>query len=183
LATKPIIITNKNNSLAQSIKELFQYRDLVFLLSYRDIRVRYSQTFLGILWAVLEPVIMVVILFIVFGKIAHLETTDIPYPLYILSGVIGWNYFSAVVSQSGKAFWNSQAMIKKIYFPRLALLSSKALSALVEFGIVFFALIGLLIYYGVAWKINLLFLPLFLLFIILAALAVGVWVSALLVYR
>ncbi|PKP08549.1 MAG: phosphate ABC transporter permease [Bacteroidetes bacterium HGW-Bacteroidetes-4] len=161
------------------IKELFRYKDLFFTLAYREFRVRYAQTFLGFFWAFLQPAATLLIFTFVFGRAIKVDTGNIPYPVFALSGMVAWTYFSFVVSQSGRSLINSQSMIQKIYFPRIILPLSQAMVGLIDFFITFLLLLLAMLWYGVLPSAHIWYLPLFLLMAIVAALAVGIWISAL----
>ena len=161
------------------VKELFRYKDLFYTLAYREYRVRYAQTFLGFFWAFLQPAATLVIFTIVFGRAIKIDTAGIPYPVFALTGMVAWTYFSFVVSQAGRALINSQNMIQKIYFPRIILPLSQAVVGLVDFAITFIMLLAAMLIYGMAPSSHIWFLHLFLLMAIVAALAVGIWISAL----
>lgn len=161
------------------IKELFHYKDLFYTLAWREFRVRYAQTFLGFAWAFLQPLATLFIFFFVFGKALKVDTGNIPYPVFALTGLTAWSYFSFVVSNSGRSIINEGGMIKKIYFPRLVIPLSKALVGLIDFGISFLLLIIAMIYFGVPITSNILWLPVFITLIVLASLGLGIWVSAL----
>ena len=132
-----------------NLKELFEYRDLFWVLAYRDLRVRYAQTFLGLLWAVLQPLTTLLIFTLIFGRAIKVDTGNIPYPLFALCGMSAWSYFSFVMNQSGTSIIGAQEMIKKIYFPRLVIPLSKSLVAFVDFGIALVMTIALLFYYKI----------------------------------
>jgi lipopolysaccharide transport system permease protein len=158
---------------------LIDYRDLFYILAYRDLRVRYAQTFLGFLWAILQPVATLIILFFVFGKALKVDTGDIPYPVFALAGLSMWTYFSFVLNQSGQSVIGAQEMIKKIFFPRLVIPLSKAVVGIVDFGLTLIFLIVMMIAYGITPSTNVFFAPIFILLNVLAALSVGIWLSAL----
>jgi ABC-type polysaccharide/polyol phosphate export systems, permease component len=176
--TKTIIEPN-SFSPKQKLKELYQYRELLFVLSYRDFRVRYAQTFIGIAWALINPIATVFLLTFVFGIIAKVDTGKTPHALYTIAGMCGWNYFSAIVGQAGGAIIGSQNMIKKIYFPRLILPLSKSITALVDFLVVIFCLILMMGYYGIWPSANLIYFPFFVLAVIISGLTGGIWISCL----
>lgn len=161
------------------LRELLRYKDLFLTLAYREYRVRYAQTFLGFFWAFLQPAATLVIFTFVFGRAIKVDTGNIPYPIFALSGMVAWTYFSFVVSQSGRSLINSQAMIQKIYFPRIILPLSQAMVGLVDFFITFLLLILAMAYYGIVPSQNLWYLPFFLFMAIIAALSFGIWISAL----
>ncbi len=162
-----------------NLKELWQYRDLFLILAYRDLRVRYAQTFLGLLWAVIQPLATLIIFTVVFGRVAKVDTGDIPYPLFAVAGLGAWSYFSFVLNQSGNSIIGAQEMVKKIYFPRLVIPLSKALVGFVDFAIAMLFIIILMFYYGITPSSSIIYLPVFILLTIISALAVGIWLSAL----
>ena len=175
---KIVIDANKNQQWF-SISELFAYKDLFFLLAYRDFRVRYAQTFLGLSWVIIQPLLTLLILTLVFGKLAKIDTHGVPYPLFAICGISIWSYFSFVLSQSGGSVIAAQEMIKKVYFPKLLLPLSKSVTGLMDLLVGMLFIFGLLVYYG--WELNsyLPFLILFILLGILAALGLGIWIAAL----
>jgi lipopolysaccharide transport system permease protein len=174
-----IIVDANKSSFSLNLKELFSYRDLFLILAYRDLRVRYAQTFLGLTWAIVQPTFTLIIFTLVFGRFVKVDTGGIPYPVFALCGMVAWTYFAFVMNQSGSSVIGAQEMIKKIYFPRLIIPLSKAVVGLVDFGIAFLLLTMLLIYYGVKISPNIFMLPFFLVLTILSALSAGIWVSAL----
>ncbi|MDT8412160.1 MAG: ABC transporter permease [Vicingaceae bacterium] len=168
-----------DNALALNLKELFRYKDLFWVLAYRDLRVRYAQTFLGLLWALIQPLTTLIIVSVVFGRFVKVETGGVPYPVFAVIGISLWTYFSFVLSQSGGSVIGAQEMVKKIYFPRLVIPLSKAVVGFVDFGVALLLLIGLFFYYRIIPSSNIVFLPLFLILTIISSLAVGIWLSAL----
>lgn len=159
-------------------RELYHYRELLYILAYRDLKVRYSQTYIGVLWAVINPVLTIVILHFAFGKVAKVDTGEIPHIVFTIAGLAGWMYFANVASQSGAAILGAQDLIKKIYFPRLLLPVSKAITALIDFGVIILCLIAIMVIKGYPPSPNIAFLPFWLLLIILVALGSGLWISA-----
>jgi lipopolysaccharide transport system permease protein len=174
-----IVVDANKGSFSLNLKELFSYRDLFLVLAWRDLRVRYAQTFLGFSWAIVQPVITLIIFTLVFGRFVKVDTGGIPYPVFALCGMVSWTYFAFVMGQSGNSIIGAQEMIKKIYFPRLVIPLSKAVVGLVDFLIAFFLLIVLLMYYRVPVSSNLVILPFFLLLTVLSSLSAGIWLSAL----
>ena len=174
-----IVVDANKSSFSLNLKELYSYRDLFLILAYRDLRVRYAQTFLGLAWAVLQPVFTLIIFTLVFGRFVNVETGSVPYPVFALCGMVGWTYFSFVMNQSGNSIIGAQEMVKKIYFPRLVIPLSKAVVGLVDFSIAFVLLLMLIFFYDVSVSINIIVLPVFVLLTILCALAAGIWLSAL----
>jgi lipopolysaccharide transport system permease protein len=174
-----LVIDANKKGINLNLKELFQYKDLFFTLAYRDFKVRYAQTVLGFLWAFLQPAITLLIFTLVFGRAVKVNTGNIPYPVFALSGMIAWTYFSFVISQAGNSIIGAQNMVKKIYFPRLIIPLSKAMVGLIDLVIVFIFLLGLLIYFQVIPSSKIIFLAFFLLVGIISALGLGIWLSAL----
>lgn len=174
-----LIVDANKRGLNLNLRELFQYRDLFFVLAYRDLRVRYAQTFLGLLWAIIQPIVTLVIFTLVFGRAIKVETQDVPYPLFAVCGMAAWSYFAFVLSQSGNSIISSQEMIKKIYFPRLVIPLSKALVGFVDFAIALLFIVVLLLIYNFVPSANIVFLPVYIVFCIISALSVGIWLSAL----
>ncbi|MEQ8686750.1 MAG: ABC transporter permease [Imperialibacter sp.] len=161
------------------LKELLDYRDLFLVLTYKDIRVRYAQTFLGLAWVVVQPVVTLVIFTLIFGKAIRVETGGVPYPIFALAGMSAWNYFAFVMAQSGGSIIGAQDMVKKIYFPRLVLPLSKALVGLVDFVVALVLLTVLMVYYRQPLGDNVGYVFIFILLNLFCSLAVGIWLSAL----
>lgn len=175
---KVVIEPNKKLSIF-SFGELLAYRELLTTMAWRDVKVKYVQTVLGPIWALLKPLSSLVVFILVFSVVAKMNTDPIPYPLFALSGLALWTFFSSVIDQAGNAIIGSQNMIKKIYFPRLIIPLSKILVCLVDFAIVLVFLAGLMIYYRMMPSANIVFMPLFVLLNIIAGLSIGLWVNAL----
>lgn len=179
---KTIIDANKK-SFIPDFKELIRYKDLFLTLAWRDFRVRYAQTTIGLLWAILQPVVTLLILSLVFGRFVGVQT-PVPHILFTVAGMSTWTYFSYVMTNSGNSIIVSQNMVKKIYFPRLIIPLSKAVVGFIDFGVSIIIMIVLMIYYGVAPSANVWLAPIFILIGVVAALGVGIWLSALTVrYR
>ncbi len=177
------IIDGKRNSIFPDWKEIYRYKDLFWTLSWRDFKVRYAQTTIGLLWAIIQPVVTIAILTLVFGKFVGVQS-PVPHLVYTVAGMSIWTYFSFVMAQSGNSIIASQQMVKKIYFPRIIIPLSKAIVGLIDLAITLVILFILMIYYQIPVTLNILFAPIFILFGMLAALSVGVLLSALTVrYR
>lgn len=174
-----LVIDADKKSLLPDLRELFAYKDLFYTLTYRDIKVRYAQTFLGFAWALIQPLITLALFIVIFNKAIQVDTGNVPYIAFALSGLCVWSYFSFVLSQSAQSVIAEQAMIKKIYFPRIIMPLSKAVTGLVDFCILLVFVIGALLYYGIAPGANIVFLPAFILLAIITALGAGTWISAL----
>lgn len=173
------IIKPKHGWQFINFKEIKEYRDLFFFLAWREIKVLYAQTILGFIWALLQPLIQIVIFTIIFGKVAKLSTEGVPYFLFSSVAIIPWNYMSMAMSQSSQSLIQGQTMLGKIYFPRLAFPITPVLSKLVDFGISLLILLCVMVYYRVLPSWNLLFSPLFLVMMISVPAGIGMWLSAL----
>ncbi len=176
--SKLIIDANQKKYLPD-FKEVYRYKDLFVTLAWRDFKVRYAQTTIGFLWAFVQPIITLIILSVVFGKFAKVETDGVPHLLFTITGLSIWTYFSYVLTNSGNSIISAQGMVQKIYFPRLIIPLSKAVVGLIDFGITLLILIVLMIYYKFTPSGNIVFAPVFILIGMIAALAVGIWLSAL----
>ena len=159
----------------KDILEVLRYRDLFYFLVWRDIKVLYAQTIMGFSWAILQPLIQVVLFTIIFGKVANIPTDGIPYFLFSTVAVIPWTYMSSAMSQSSMSLVSGQGMLGKVYFPRIIYPLTSILSKLMDFFISLLIVIAVLVYYKVTPTLNLIYLPLFFLFMIIVPLGVGLW--------
>src|SRR5437016_593033 len=165
--------------VALNLKDLWVYRELLYFLTWRDIKVRYKQTLLGASWAIIQPFFTMLLFTLFFGKLAGMPSDGVPYPLFAYAGLIPWTFFSNAVTNSGNSLVGSSNLITKVYFPRLIIPGAAVLAGLVDFGIAFVMLIPLMAYYHVGLTPSIcLLLPLVLLTSLLA-LGVGLWMSAL----
>ena len=164
-----------------NLRELWQYRELFYFFTWRDVKVKYKQTVLGIVWAILQPLLMMLIFTFFFGRPLHIETLGIPYPLFVFSGLVLWNLFSTGITNAGNSMVTNSNIIKKIYFPRLIIPVSSILSSLLDFCFAFLVLIGLLIWYRqpVNYVLMLLYWPLGVFLTCLATFGPGCWLAAL----
>lgn len=160
-------------------KELWEYRDLLFILVWRDIKVRYKQTTLGAAWAILQPLLTMVVFSLLFGGIAKLPSEGIPYPIFTFAALLPWQLFAYALTESGNSLVANQQLITKVYFPRLIIPLGAVLSGLVDFAIAFVVLLGMMLVYRVPLSINILVLPVFIFLAVLTALTMGIWLSAL----
>jgi lipopolysaccharide transport system permease protein len=164
--------------------DIWLYRELVYFLTWRDLKVRYKQSVLGVMWAILKPFLSMVVFSVLFGKLAKLPSDGIPYPLFYFVGNLPWDLFSTSLSVASKSMVTSSNMVSKIYFPRLIIPISSVMASVVDFLISFVILIGLMIFYKYPPTIGLLWLPALILLSLVTALGVGFWTSALMVrYR
>lgn len=165
-------------------QELRQYRDLFYFLVLRDIKVLYKQTILGFAWAIIRPVFSMIVFSVVFGRLAHIPSDGVPYPIFSYAALVPWTYFSSAMTDSTNSLVSSARMLTKIYFPRLIIPLTPVLAKLVDFAIAFVILGLLMAWYGIAPTLNVLALPLLVLLMIITAAGVGMWLSALAVqYR
>src|SRR5882724_2535903 len=155
------------------ISELWDYRELLLFLVWRDIKVRYKQTVLGAAWAVIQPFFTMVVFSIFFGRLAKMPSDGIPYPLFAFAALVPWSFFASGLSQSSDSLVGSANLIKKVYFPRLAIPISTVLAGVVDFVIAFAVLLILMLYYGVRPGIHMLWLPVLFLLAFVTALGVG----------
>ena len=160
------------------LRELKEYRDLFYFLVWRDIKVLYAQTILGFSWAILQPLVQILIFTIVFGKVAKVPTEGIPYVLFSSVAIIPWTYMSQAMTQSSQSLITNQNMLAKIYFPRLMFPATPVLARLIDFGISMLVILFLSFYYRVLPTWNLLLFPLFTLLMVATAFGVGLWLSA-----
>ena len=167
--------------------ELWRYRELLYFLTWRDVLIRYKQTALGAAWAIIQPVMQMVVFSLFFGGLAHMPSDGIPYPIFSFAGLLPWNYFASALMNSSNSLVGNSNLITKVYFPRLVVPISSALSGLVDFAIAFVVLIAIMIFYSLSpqygYQVNLtigaLLLPLFLLLALVTSLGVSLWFSAL----
>lgn len=174
-----IYIKPSSGLAALKLGDLWAYRELVFFMIWRELKVRYKQTALGALWAVIQPVMTMLVFNFLFGTVAKVPTDGIPYPIFAFSALLPWGLFTAALNQGSRSLTANHNMISKIYFPRLVLPISSVLAGLVDFAISFVILIGMMFYYDITPSWTALWaLPLFMLLAIITALGVALWLSA-----
>jgi lipopolysaccharide transport system permease protein len=171
-------IRGGNVSLTGYLIEVWQSRNLIFSFALRDLKLQYAQTYLGLLWSLIQPLTGLIIFTFFFQRVIHLHLS-VPYPAFAFTGIMGWFYFTALVGQAGTSLMSNQNLIRKIHFPRLVLPLSKALVGLVEFSISLLLLVLILFFTGCGFSSKILFLPFVVLANIIAGLSVGIWLSAL----
>ncbi len=164
---------------AIDLKSLWAYRELLYFLTWRDVKVRYKQTVLGAAWAIIQPLFAMIVFTIFFGKLAKMPSDGIPYPLFAYAGLLPWTFFSNAVTNSGNSLVGSANLITKVYFPRMIIPGAAVAAGLVDLTIAFAMLVVLMIYYGVAATRNLLMLPALIVLTTLLATGIGMWTSAL----
>jgi len=161
------------------LKELWEYRELLYFLIWRDIKVRYKQTALGAAWAIIQPFFMMIVFSLFFGRLGGMPSDGIPYPVFVYCALLPWQLFAQALSESSNSLVANERLITKVYFPRLVVPIAAVLGGLVDFAISFVILIGLMIYYRIVPGVAVFTLPLFLLLAVTTALGVGLWLSAL----
>jgi lipopolysaccharide transport system permease protein len=174
-----IILKPSRGWLSVDFEELWRYRELIFFLTWRDIKVRYKQAVLGIAWAILQPFLTMLIFTVIFGILLKTPSQDLPYPLFALSALLPWQLFATALQRSSVSLVGNANLITKIYFPRLAIPLSSVVAALVDFGVSFIVLLIVMAYYQYWPTWHILWLPPIILLALLAALSVGLWLSAL----
>jgi len=174
-----LVIEPSRGWVGLKLRELWEYRELVYFLIWRDVKVRYKQTVLGAAWAVIQPLFSMLVFTVVFGKLAKMPSDGVPYPLFSYAALLPWNYFAQGLTSSSDSLVGSANLIKKVYFPRLAIPVAAVCGGVVDFLIAFGVLLLMMGYFGVTPTGNIVWLPLFLLLALVTALGVGLWLSAL----
>jgi lipopolysaccharide transport system permease protein len=160
-------------------KELWQYKDLFLFLVWRDIKTRYAQSILGIGWAVIQPVFSMIVFTIVFGNLAKVNSEGVPYAIFSYTALVPWTFFSTSLTSASGSLISSKNLITKVYFPRLIIPISPVLGKMIDFGISFLILLGLMVWFGVTPTIWILMVPVFILLMMLTSAGVGMWLTAL----
>ena len=178
-STNQTIIEPKSGWQTIDWKELRAYKDLFYFLVWRDIKVLYKQTILGFAWAVIRPVVSMIIFSIVFGRLAQVPSDGVPYPIFSYAALVPWIYFSSAMTDSTQSLVNNRNMLTKVYFPRLVIPMTPVLAKLVDFGIAFVILLLMMAGFAIAPTWNVVFLPLLIVLMILTVSGIGMWLSAL----
>lgn len=179
LSNRITIIRRRKGIAPLQLKELWKYRELLYFLTKRDIQVRYRQTILGGVWAVLQPFLTMIVFSVLFGRLAKMPSDGAPYPVFVYSGLLAWTYFANTITTAGNSLVGSANLIKKVYFPRIVIPAGSALAGLVDFAIAFAILLAMMVYYRVYPGFSMLLIPLLLLLLFGFAVGVGLWLSAL----
>lgn len=172
-------IAPSNGWVPLKLSELWEYRELLYFLVWRDIKVRYKQTALGASWAIIQPFLTMVVFSIFFGHLAGIPSDGIPYPIFSFAALVPWTFFANGLGQSSNSLVGSGGLISKVYFPRLIIPLASVFSGIVDFAIAFLVLLVMMLYYGLIPSLNVIWLPLFLLLALVTSLGVGLWLSAL----
>lgn len=160
------------------LHELWEYRELLYFLTWRDIKVRYKQTVLGAAWAIIQPFMTMVVFSLFFGRLAQIPSDGVPYPIWSYAALVPWTFFATGLTMSSNSLVGSANLIKKVYFPRLVIPIATVLSGAVDFVLAFIVLIFMMLFFGIVPTSNVVFLPLFLLLAFVTSLGVGLWLSA-----
>ena len=177
--TDVLVLQPSKGFVRLNLRDVWTYRELLFFLIWRDVKVRYKQTVLGAAWAILQPVMTMVVFSVFFGRLAKMPSDGIPYPVFAFAALLPWQLFAHALSESSNSLVGSQHLITKVYFPRLVVPLAAVLAGLVDFGIAFAVLLALIWYYRIVPTAAIVLLPLFVLLAIVTALAVGLWLSSL----
>lgn len=162
-----------------NFKQVWAYRELLYFLMWRDVKVRYKQTVLGAAWAIIQPLFTMLIFTLFFGRLAGVPSDNVPYPVFVYAGLLLWTFFSNALANSGNSLVGNQNLLTKVYFPRIIIPAATVGAGLVDLAIGFLVLIGLMIYYGVGLTVGIFLIPVIIIFTTLMALGVGMWASAL----
>ena len=179
LITPVTVIRPSRGWRAVNLLEIWEYRELLYFLSWRDVMIRYKQAALGIAWAVLQPLIAMVIFSVIFGKLAKLPSENVPYPIYSFAALLPWQLFAGALQRAGTSLVTNANLVTKVYFPRIVMPIAAIASGLVDFCVSFVVLVLMMFYYGVTPTWAMLTIPLFVLYTLLTAIAVSLWISAL----
>ncbi len=172
-----ILIKPSKGWVSLRLDELWDYRELLYFFIWRDVKIRYKQTIMGAAWAIIQPLFTMVIFSLFFGRLAGVPSDGLPYPIFSYAALVPWTFFSNALVQASNSLVNNSGMIKKIYFPRLAIPLATVLAGSFDFLLAFVVLLGMMIFYGLAPTINVIWLPLFLLLALITSLGVGLWFS------
>ncbi len=177
----PIPVTRIQPSqgwVALKLREVWDFRELLYFLVWRDVKVRYKQTVIGAAWAIIQPFLTMVVFSLFFGRLARVPSDGIPYPIFSYAALVPWTFFANGLSQSSNSLVGSANLIKKVYFPRLVIPLSSVLGGIIDFTLAFGVLLGMMLFYGIVPTLNVLWLPLLLLLALITALGAGLWLSA-----
>ena len=159
------------------LRELWEYRELLYFFAWRDIKVRYKQTVMGALWAIIQPFFTMVIFSLFFGRLANVPSDGVPYPVFSFTALVPWTFFANALAQASNSLVSNANMIKKIYFPRLALPIATVLAGIIDFAVAFIVLLGIMLFYGLVPTVNIIWLPFFALLALVTSLGVSLWLA------
>lgn len=175
----PLLIKPTSGWASLNLRDLWHYRELLYFLTWRDIKVRYKQTAIGAAWAVLQPFLTMIVFAVIFGRLAKVPSDGVPYPVFSYTALLPWTFFAAAITLAGTSLVTNINLVSKIYFPRLIVPTAAVLVGVVDFAIAFAVLIGMMLFYGIVPGIAVLTLPLFVLLAFMTALGISLWLSAL----
>jgi lipopolysaccharide transport system permease protein len=173
-----VVIEPKKAWSALDLRDVWAFRELLYFLTWRDVKVRYKQTLFGVAWVVVQPLLSTLIFTAFLGKLARVPSDGLPYPLFVYAAILPWTFFSQAVVNSGNSLVNSAHLITKVYFPRMIIPAAAVAARLLDFAIAFVILLGLMFYYGIRLGAGMLLLPFLTLLVALLAFALGMWLSA-----
>jgi lipopolysaccharide transport system permease protein len=160
------------------LRELWEYQELLYFFAWRDIKVRYRQTVMGALWAIIQPLFTMVIFSLFFGRLANVPSDGLPYPIFSFAALVPWTFFANALTQASNSLVLSGNMLKKIYFPRLALPLATVLAGVIDFALAFIVLLGIMLFYGLVPTVNIIWLPFFALLALVTSIGVSLWLAA-----
>ena len=175
---KTVVIQPSRGWLNLGLKEIWSYRELLYFLIWRDVKVRYKQTALGAAWAIIQPFFTMIVFSLFFGGLAKVPSDGVPYPIFSFTALVPWTFFANGLSLSANSLVSSAQLVSKVYFPRLIVPSATVFSGLIDFALAFVVLIGMMLVYGIVPTARIVFLPIFLLLALIASLGAGLWLSA-----
>jgi lipopolysaccharide transport system permease protein len=165
--------------VALQLEELWAYRELLYFLIWRDVKVRYKQTAIGAAWAIIQPLFTMIVFSLFFGRLGKIPSDGVPYPIFCYTALVPWTFFSHGLSQASNSLVGSANLIKKVFFPRLSIPIASVTSGLIDFALAFILLFGMMLYYGIFPTVNVIWLPLLVLLTLVTSLGVSLWLSAL----
>lgn len=174
-----LVIEPGKGWVSLKLNELWVYRELLYFLTWRDIKVRYKQTALGAAWAIIQPLFTMLVFSVFFGRLAKIPSDGIPYPIFSFAALVPWTFFANGLSQASNSLVGNSNLLTKVYFPRLVIPISTVISGFIDFALSFAVLLLMMVYYGKVPTLNVIWLPFFLLLALITALGVGLWMSAL----
>ncbi len=177
--SSPVVIRPSSGFVPLNLRDLWEYRELLYFLTWRDVKVRYKQTVLGVAWAVIQPLCMMLIFTLFFGRLAKIPSDGLPYPIFALTALLPWQLFSRALTDASTSLVTNERLITKVYFPRILIPTSAVIASLVDFAIALGLLVGMMLFYGIVPTMAVLTLPLLILLALMSALGVALWLSAL----
>jgi len=174
-----IVVKPSKGWISLKLKELWEYRELLYFMVWRDIKVRYKQTVLGVAWAIIQPFFTMVVFSIFFGRLAKVPSDGLPYPIFAYAALVPWTFFANGLNQASNSLVGNANLIRKVYFPRLVVPISSVISGVVDFVLAFAVLLGMMMFFGIFPTLNIIWLPFLLLLTFITSLGTGLWLSAL----